>query len=249
MADLKEAAVSEYFGYKKYEFTCDGCPCIIVEPQSPLPEKRWIWKAEFFEAFPRFELEMLRRGYFLCFMNVGNTFGCPDAMKHFDVFYQELTACYGFHAYPVLLGLSRGGLYVYYWALANPEKTGCVYADNPVCDFTSWPGGKGCGPGSPEDWEKLLQDYHFASEEEAFAWPSPIERIKTLLDAQVPLVHVVAEDDEVVPYLENTARMERQIADLGGSLKVFLHPGQHHPHGLEDPAPVADWIEAHARRR
>ena len=246
--DIAADKVSDYYGFKMYEFTFDGCSCVIVEPENPLPGRRWVWKAEFFTAFPKFELEMLRRGWFLCFMSVGNTFGCPDAMKHFDRFYDFLTSEHGFAPLPVLLGLSRGGLYVYNWACANPEKTGCVYADNPVCDFKSWPGGKGTGPGSAADWEKLLQDYHFAGEEEALAYPNPIDRVEILLKAGVPLVHAARTEDEIVPITENTDVMEARVAALGGSLKVFRHPGGHHPHGLDDPAPMADWIEANARK-
>ena len=150
MQFLEEA--ERYNGYRVHRFELDSCNCIVVEPEQPLPGIRWVWKAEFFPAFPKFELEMLRRGYYLCYMDVGNTFGCPDAMRHFDCFYDRLTEKYHFSPYPILLGLSRGGLYVYNWACANPRKVGCVYADNPVCDFKSWPGGKGCGPGEELGW-------------------------------------------------------------------------------------------------
>lgn len=244
---FKDEEITSY-GYATHHFHFDGCSCTVVEPSNPLPGVRWVWKAEFFTAFPKFELEMLHRGYFICYMNVGNTFGCPDAMKHFDKFYELLTTRYKFDHYPILLGLSRGGLYIYNWACANPDKVGCVYADNPVCDFKSWPGAKGVGPGSERDWEKLLQDYHFASEEEAMQYPQPIDKVGILVKAGVPLVHAAATEDEIVPISENTDVMEKRVAECGGTLKVFRHPGLHHPHGLDDPAPLADWIEANALR-
>ena len=58
------------YGFQAHHFQYDGRECIVVEPAIPLPEKRWVWKAEFFAAFPKFELEMLHRGYYICFMNV-----------------------------------------------------------------------------------------------------------------------------------------------------------------------------------
>ncbi len=235
-----------YNGYQAHHFTFDGCPCIVVEPKTPQAGRRWVWKAEFFSAFPKFELEMLRRGYYLVYMNVGNTFGCPDAMKHFDRFYELLTGQYEFYRRPILLGLSRGGLYIYNWAVAHPDKVGCIYADNAVCDFKSWPAGKGRGVGSPKDWAKLQQDYHFASEAEALAYPNPIDRVKCLVDAKIPLVHAAGVDDITVPIEENTDVMEKRVREAGGTLKVFRHTGDHHPHGLDDPTPLADWIEKHA---
>jgi hypothetical protein len=68
-----------------------------------------------------------------------------------------------------------------------------------------------------------------------------------LLENNVPLMHVAAVDDEIVAFEENTLLMEKRVAELGSTLKVFRHPGGHHPHGLEDPTPVADYVEAHMR--
>jgi hypothetical protein len=57
---------NEYYqGYQLKKFFLDDCECMIVEPMNPLPGKMWVWKAEFFQAFPAFELEMLRRGFYL----------------------------------------------------------------------------------------------------------------------------------------------------------------------------------------
>lgn len=36
---------------------------------------------------------------------------------------------------PVLEGLSRGGLPIFNWSIANPDKVTCVYADAAVCDI------------------------------------------------------------------------------------------------------------------
>lgn len=98
-----------YHGYVLHRFHFDGCECMVVEPHTPRPGREWIWKAEFFEAFPTFELAMLERGFYLVFITVGNTFGCPDALKHWDAFYRELTGRHGFARRTILFGLSRGG--------------------------------------------------------------------------------------------------------------------------------------------
>jgi pimeloyl-ACP methyl ester carboxylesterase len=35
----------------------------------------------------------------------------------------------------VLEGMSRGAVYVYNWAAANPKKVACVYVDNPLLNM------------------------------------------------------------------------------------------------------------------
>lgn len=234
--------IEEYFSCEMHEFTVDNCPCKVVVPANPLPGRPWIWKAEFFSAFPKFELEMLSRGFYLGFMSVGNTFGCPDAIDHFEKFYAQMVQ-WGFSSRPIMLGLSRGGLYIYNFAVRNPDKVACLYADNPVCDFKSWPGGKGKGIGSPENWQKLLVDYHFNSEEEALAYTgNPIDNLEILARHEVPLIHAARTEDDVVPIAENTDIVEERYKALGGSIKVFRHPGGHHPHGLDDPEPLIDYL-------
>ena len=180
-------------------------------------------------------------------MNVGNTFGCPAAMARFDVFYKQMTGIYGFHRRPVLEGLSRGALYVYNWAAKNTEHTGLIYADNPVCDFKSWPGGKGGAPGSAADWAALLNCYGFNSEEEALAWPfNPVDNMGPIVEAGIPMLHSYGDADEAVPWEENTKVLAERVAALGGNISLFCKPGcRHHPHGPENPAFFADWVIEH----
>ena len=234
----------DYRGYPRYDLTVDGCPCIVVAPKAALPGRPWVWRAEFFDAFPQIDLALLAKGFHLAYMNVGNTFGCPSAMAHFDRFYETLTGQYGLAAKPVLEGLSRGGLYVYAWGAAHPTSVLCILGDNPVCDFKSWPGGKGKGPGSPGDWKKLIADYGFASEQEALAYTkNPIDNLAPLAAHKVPLIHIAGDADEVVPYPENTVILAENYRKLGGTITVIVKPGlKHHPHGLEDPTPVVDLI-------
>lgn len=239
--------VTDYHGFSRYELTVDGCRAIVVAPRKAAAGLPWIWRAEFFDHRPELDLALLEKGFHLTYIEVGNTFGAPSAMRHWDAFYKDLTRRFGLSAKPVLEGLSRGGLYIYNWASANPAKVSVLYGDNPVCDFKSWPGGKGQGPGSAGDWKKLQQDYGFASEAEALAYKkSPVDNLAPLARARVPIIHLAGDADEVVPYSENTVKIRERYEKLGGSIKVIVKPGfKHHPHGLDDPTPLVEFILAH----
>lgn len=247
MSDFYEK-INDYNGYRRYDFHIGENAVIIVAPENPVPGRRWIWRAEFFDAFPQFDLAMLERGWWLAFINVGNTFGCPAAMKRFDAFYREMTEKYGFNHLPVLEGLSRGGLYVYNWAADNTDKVGAIYADNPVCDFKSWPGGKGTGPGSHDNWVNLIKCYGFASEKEAMIWnKNPVDNMKSIVSAGIPLIHIYGDADEIVPWEENTKIMAERVNALGGKIKIICKSGcKHHPHGPVNPADLAEWIMKNA---
>jgi len=240
--------VSQWQGFTLFEFKLGENAVKVAHPQKAVKGKRWVWKAEFFGAFPAFDKEMLERGWYVAHISVGNTFGCPSAMERFDAFYEEMTGKYGFHKRPVLEGLSRGGLYVYNWAANHTDKVGAVYADNAVCDFKSWPGGKGKGKGSPKDWEALMKCYGFQSESEALAWTkNPVDNVAPLVKAGIPLVHSFGDADDVVPWEENTKVLAERVEALGGKVMLFRKPGlNHHPHGPLEPAAFADWVVSHA---
>lgn len=235
---------SVYHGFDRFDFEVDGRKCLVVVPKQAAPGRPWIWRAEFFDHHPEIDLALINKGFHLAFMDVGNTFGCPSAMLHFDAFYKVLTSQHQLAAKPVLEGLSRGGLYVYNWGSAHPDQVSVILGDNPVCDFKSWPGGKGKGPGSAGDWAKLIKDYGFKSEAEALAYDkNPIDNLAPLAKAKVVLLHLCGDADEVVPYPENSVLIKQRYEKLGGKIHVIVKPGlKHHPHGLEDPTPAVKFI-------
>ncbi|MHC4518095.1 MAG: S8 family serine peptidase [Planctomycetota bacterium] len=240
---------SLFHSYDRYDFTYAGRPCIVVVPKTAAPGKPWVWRARFFGHEPQTDLALLAKGFHVAYIDVADLFGAPKAVAIWDRFHTFLTEEHGLSDKPALEGLSRGGLIVYNWAAKNPDKVACAYADAPVCDFKSWPGGKGKGKGSASDWAKCLEAYGMTEAEALIATCNPIDQLEPLAQANIPLLHVVGDADEVVPVAENTAILEQRYKALGGSIQVIHKPGiGHHPHSLKDPAPIVDFILAHAPR-
>jgi lysophospholipase L1-like esterase/pimeloyl-ACP methyl ester carboxylesterase len=242
---------SVWNGFDRYDFDVAGKPVLVVTPQNALPGKPWVWHGEFFGHKPAPDIALLGRGFHIAYMSIPDMLGAPQAVEYWNSFYSELTTNYGFAAKVALVGLSRGGLYCYNWATANPEKVACIYGDAPVCDFKSWPGGKGKGKGSPADWRLVLQHYQFSSEEDALAYMgNPVDRLSSLARFKVPLLHVYGDADDVVPWDENTGVVAKRYGELGGPITLIAKPGVgHHPHGLEDSTPIIEFIYTHSLQR
>ena len=242
--------IDQWHGFSREKIAVDGCEAWIVSPAKEADGRPWAWCMEFPDAFTDrcAGPALLKAGFHFLHIKVGNTFGCPDALKHFDAFYDELQRR-KFAPRGVLIGLSRGGLYAYRWASTHPERVSVIYGDAPVCDFKSWPGGKLSAKGSPGDWASLMKFYGFKDEAEAVAWRgNPVDTLKPLAEHKVALIHVVGDADDVVPYAENTGVIEQRYRQLGGKIEVIHKPGvAHHPHGLDDPQPVVEFILANRR--
>ncbi len=239
---------TNWHGFDRYDFQVDGKPALVVTPKTPAPGRPWVWHGEFFGHKPAPDIALLQRGFHIVYLSVPDMLGCPAAVRHWNAFYKELTEKYGFAKKAALVGLSRGGLYCYNWAAANPDKVACIYADAPVCDFKSWPGGKGKGKGSAGDWKLVMEQYKFRDEAEALAYGNnPVDNLRPLAEAKVPLLHVYGDADEVVPWDENTGLVAQRYRQLGGEITLIAKPGVgHHPHGLDDSTPIVEFIASHA---
>ena len=236
-------AKSQWNGYQRYDFETDGRKCLVVVPKTEADGRPWIWRARFFGHEPQVDLALLARGFHLAYMDVAGLFGSPKAVNHWNAFHKYLTEEHGLSDKPALEGMSRGGLIIFNWAAANPDKVACIYGDAPVCDFKSWPGGKGIGPGSPTEWPKCLDAYGLTEEQGMNYRANPIDNLLPLAKAGVPLLHVCGDADESVPMAENTLVLQKRYRELGGQIKVIAKKGVgHHPHCLKDPAPIVQCI-------
>lgn len=238
----------EWNGYARHELTIAGKPVTVVAPKTAVAGRPWVWHGEFFGHKPAPDIALLGKGFHIVSMKINDMLGSPEAVNLWNQCYAELTTNYALSKKPALVGLSRGGLYCYNWAIANPDKVSCIYGDAPVCDFKSWPGGKGKGKGSAPNWALVLKLWHFKDEAEALAYKgNPVDNLAPLAKNKVPLLHVFGDADDVVPWEENTGLIASRYQALGGNITLIRKPGVgHHPHGLDDSTPIIEFIVKNA---
>ncbi len=250
--EFEGQAIDNWHGYTRHKFLFEGSEAWVVEPKSPNAFGRFSWCMMFPDAFTeRCAAPMLlSRGYYHVFLSVGNSFGAPSAVEKLHAFHTMLMRR-GLHSQAILIGISRGGLYAHRYAATHPEHVSVIYNDAAVLDYQSWPGGKGKGKGSPSDWLELKKLYGFESDQQAAEYShTPLKTLEILAKHKIAIVAVVGDEDDVVPSAENTLPAEQRYKELGGEFVVFHKPGVgHHPHGLDDPTPVADFIEKHTTEK
>jgi pimeloyl-ACP methyl ester carboxylesterase len=250
--DFPGTTVDQWHGHARRRFHFEGAEAWVVVPTTPLPGNPWSWCLMFPDAFTErcAAPALVARGFHHAFLDVGNTFGAPAAVAKLARFHDELVRR-GLSPRPALIGISRGSLYAHRFAADHPEKVSVIYGDAGVCDIRSWPGGVAAGrkgKGSAEDWAEVKKLYGFADDAAALAWTgNPVDTLAPLAKAGVALIHVVGDADDVVPPEENGLVVAKRYRALGGTVEVIHKPGVgHHPHGLDDPTPVVDFVLRHA---
>lgn len=244
--NLLKTDEKEWRGFKLLNASLNDINYKIVFPKIANKNKDWIWRARFWGHEPQTDLALLEKGFHLVYIDVSGLFGNKSAIKIWDEFYNLVTDKYQLNPKVVLEGMSRGGLIIFNWGNRNADKIACIYADAPVCDFKSWPAGKGIGKGSKKDWDICLKTYGF-TEEQAFLYEgNPVNHMENIARYKVPILVVVGNADEVVPVSENTAILKKRLNTLGWDLSVIGKPNiGHHPHSLEDPKIIVDFILKH----
>lgn len=242
---------TEWKGFDQFHFKVLDRAAYIVVPQVAAAGNPWIWRARFPGYHAEMDVALVKNGFHIAYVDVGGLFGGPDAMKAGDALYEFVTKQRGLASKPALEGVSRGGLLIYNWAARNPDKVACIYCDTPVCDFKSWPGGKGTGVGAKREWEQCKNAYGL-SEQDALAYANnPIDTAKVIGEARIPVLHIVAENDRIVPPQENTYLLKERMLASGNLMQVISvaegtekSSGHHFTH--PNPQRVVDFIAEHA---
>lgn len=237
------AARSLWNGFARLDFTLGGRSCILVFPERPTVDKKWVWRAEFFDAFPSVDLALVQKGFYLAYVKASDLYGNPEAVRIMKKFHDELTAAAGLSRRAILFGFSRGGLYAVNYAAAYPEDVSALYLDAPWVNLGGSPNGSGPGIQPLREWEECKALYGLTDETAKNDPRNPLLKAETLAKQGFPLMLVAGDADDVVRPETNGKAFAAAWEKAGGRLSVIIKHGcGHHPHSLSDPSQIRDFL-------
>ena len=231
-----DAEVYDFHGFAGYKFTFEGYEAIIVFPEEYAANKPWLWRGRWFGHEPQTDIELLKRGFTLVFLNTYIFYGAPGAVTLWEKYYAFLREQFGLAKRVALIGMSQGALIALNFAKKNPEKVSAIYIDNGVCDFKSWPGGFGKSE-VYNDWIQCQKSYNITCKEDALNYKDqPFDNLEELAAAKVPILALCGDIDKVVPLDENMDVFAPRYEALGGPIRTIVKKNNdHHPHSFKDP--------------
>ncbi|ULL15369.1 hypothetical protein DVH26_13525 [Paenibacillus sp. H1-7] len=244
------AKTSQWKGHERTDFFVSGRECIVIAPDKAAAGRPWVWRTEFFDAFSYADMALLEQGWHIAYCRLSHMYGCPGAVELMDRFQAQVKERFGLAPKAALFGFSRGGLYAVQYAAAHPGSVLALYLDAPVLDIRSWPAGLGSGSGAPQQWEECLAVYGLNEQTAASFRGNPLDHAEALVRAGIPILVVAGDQDAAVPFSENGALLEERVKQLGGTIRTIVKPGVgHHPHSLEEPQPIVDFMKEAAAAR
>lgn len=163
--------------------------------------------------------QFLAKGIAIAGIAAGESYGSPTGTKLYTALYDYLVKTRMFRKKPCLLARSRGGLMLYSWAVDHPHSVGGVAGIYPVCSIASYPGiarAAGAFDLTAEQLKVELTKYN------------PIDRLKPLAEADVPVFYIHGDSDTVVPLEANSAELAKRYRKFGGPVEIEIVKGQGH---------------------
>ena len=229
-------------GFKRIDFEFEGREAILVFPETPEENKKWMLKTEYFDAFPNLEIEMIKRGWHLAYIKNITRWCLDEDLDLKRRFADYLTAEFGLHKKCLPIGMSCGGLIASKFAARYPEYVQALYLDAPVMNFLSCPAGIG------KAGNDMMQEFIDATGMNLIDLinyrENPVDKMDILIQNNIPVIMVYGDSDDVVPYDENGQILEEYYRKNNGNITVFGKENcRHHPHGLIDNTSIIELIE------
>lgn len=216
------------FGGKRIIITAAGHEGFLVQPPKNAKKGRkpLVWYAPTIGKYPNksnaWMLERLvKKGFWVCGVDVGESWGSPPGRKIYSAFYDTLMNRYHLDPKVCLIPQSRGGLMLYCWAEepGNAVKVSRIAGIYPCCDFFSIPGLER----TAKFWNMDPAELKANAVEH-----NPIDKLQTLKDAGVKIFHIHGDADTIVPLKKNSQVIIDRYKALGGDAKLVVIPGKGH---------------------
>lgn len=229
--------VSDWNGYEKLDFEFKGRKAILVKPKKNCDGNKWLFKTEYFGAFPSFELEMLEKGYHVAHIQNKTRWCLEEDTDVKSEFCEFLNQEFSLNEKCMCVGMSCGGMQSIYFAAKYPQYVAAVYLDAPVVNLLSCP----CGIGDAIDgmYDEFTNATGLTKSSLINYRNHPVDNIPAMFDSGIPVMLICGDSDTVVPYHENGKAVADYYEKRNGKIVKIIKKGcDHHPHGLEDNAPL-----------
>ncbi len=231
--------------FEKINSSYNDHEIILLRPESA--GKKWVWRAEFLGAFDYADKALMEEGWNVLYYRVSDLFGSPESVELMKNFHDFAVKEFDLEEKAAIFGFSRGGLYAANYTVKYPNDISVLYLDAPVLDLKSWPYGLGEGCGSERDILIANKVFGLNGDEIKDYKGNPLDKAEELIGTGVPTIIVCGDSDEVVPHKENCEILVKTYKDKGADIEYIVKPGcGHHPHSLEDPTPIVDFIKANS---
>lgn len=240
-----ETVKTQWNGFDCLEFDFEGYSAKVISPKKATEFNYLVLKTEYFNAFPQTEIALLNEGFTLGYIENLNRWGTRDDLDRKARFVKFVTSEFSLNKKCIPVGMSCGGIFAVKMASLYPELIACIYIDAPVVNYMSCPCGFGKGNSLGSNNDEIMNALDLKSIGELLAYRDmPLDHLETMAENKIPVILVAGDSDMTVPFNENGIFIKKLYEEKGLPLEVHIKPGcDHHPHGLDDPKPVVDFIK------
>lgn len=231
-----------FYGFKCEKIAFEGTDGYVVIPNTT-PNKKIVFKTEYWNAFPELEIELLSRGFHLVHIinktRLANKSDCDRKARFIEFVLKE----YSLEPECILVGMSCGGAQAVNFASYYPQYVAALMIDAPVLNFLDFPGRY---HKYESYWNKEFKvAYPGVKRSDLFMLEeNPINRVPILIKHRFPVIMLYGTEDMTVDYDQNGKLLEDAYSDTPELLTVIPRNFQgHHPHGaLDKSKELADII-------
>ncbi len=231
----------DWSGFKMLETELNGRLVKIVFPNCK-PNGKLVMKTEYFEDFPNTQIALVEMGYHLIYIANKTRWFVPEDADAKKALIDYMAENYNTERRAALIGMSCGGLHAIYFASAYPEYVACMHLDAPVVNLLSCPGG--VGKRNDGMMSEFTSHTGMTLSNLMTYRNHPYDHIPRIIENKIPVILVAGDSDMSVPFDENGIYLKEAYEKTEIPFKFIMKPGcGHHPHGLEDPKEIVDFIE------